>query len=253
MGRPKKIIIGTEGIEKKKESQPVFTKEKIKAMPEAEIYRRISIIMDEEADKKDINKATMELIDQFAPLMAKQINKYKNSRKDLRDYDDLDHAATLALIKAIQQFDTTAGTKFITYLYNGLHNELITTFRKMVKQSNIEAVNASSYFYKNESSIDTPAEYCSNKEEIDMENSDATLLFINDIINNVDLTVAESLYFFMFHGLCCNKYSHKDIRQYFGLNKIHLYNAQLKVFSYLFDDCSEESEKSYRKLFTAPE
>jgi hypothetical protein len=123
----------------------------------------------------------------------------------------------------------------------------------MVKQSNVEAVNETSYFYKNESSIDTPSEYSSNKEEIEMENSDATLMFVTEIINNVDLTVHESLYFFMFYGLYCNKYSHKDIRQYFGLNKIHLYNAQLKVFSYLYDDCSKLSEKKYRQLFTAPE
>lgn len=208
-------------------------------MPEDIVWDHLRIILDPESPVNKINKSTEILLKQYTPIMYQQINYYKNIRKDLRDYEDLESAARMALVKAIQKFKQGKGAKFMTFLRNGLHHELIGSFRKLVKQSLVEAVNNTTYFHKNEDSLEVADEIMNYEDPESLERMEATVEFIEDISNNADLTIGESLAFFMNYGIFCDKYNSKDTKKMFGLNKIHLSNAKLKVFYYLHSKGSD--------------
>lgn len=222
--------------------QKITQKFSLTELPEDVIWKSITIINDEEASPSLQNMSTQMLLQQFTPLIFQRINHYKSTRRDLRDTGDLESAARIALTKAIQKFSNTGGSKFMTFLRNGLHHELIGAYRKMVKQSTVEAVNATDYFHKNDGDVEIEdSDYY--EEPNDIESRERAIQFMDYIVDNVELTIGETLYFFMSKGIYSDRYSHKDIKRMFGLNRSQLHSAQLKVYSFLF-----EKEFSLRDL-----
>lgn len=207
----------------------------IKELPEDVIWKSICIINDENSSKYLKNISTQMLIKQFTPLIFQRINHYKSTRKDLRDIGDLESSSRIALTKAIQKFSPTGGSKFMTFLMNGLHHELIGSYRKMVKQSTVEAVNTTEYFHKNDGDIDVEDEDHYTESE-DIENRERTIQFMDYLVDNIELTLGETLYFFMNKGIFSDKYSHKDIKKLLGLHKSQLHSATLKIYAFLFEN-----------------
>ncbi len=204
-------------------------------IPEDVLWHGLSMINDEDASFREKNINATMVLKQFTPQIHKRINYYKKTRKDLRDLGDLESVAMIALTKSIQKFDPDQGTKFRTYLVNGLHHELIGAYRKMVKQGMVEAVNATEYFYKNEGAVEIEDEEVYDDPE-DIEKRERSIRFMEYITDNVELTIGESLYFFMYRGIFNDKYSHKDIKKILGLNKSQLQSATQKVYAFLFEE-----------------
>ena len=213
-------------------------RKKIRELPEHVVVGFVESVKDEKATDEDIDKSVKILLRQFTPLIFQSINRYKRSRKDLRDPDDLESAARIALVKAIQKFDPKMGVKFITFLQNGLHNELIGAYRKLVKQSSVEAVNETSYYYKNDDN-ENPIENEENLKDVAVEETlehtfEERYPFAEELLTNARLTIDEQLVFFMSNGICCDKYPLKEIKRIFPNYRTHLKNAEMKVYYYLF-------------------
>ena len=214
-------------------------RKKIRELPEHVVLGFVETVKDPRATPVDVSRAVGVLIHQFTPLIFQSINRYKRSRRDLRDPEDLESAARIALVKAIQKFDPKMGVKFITFLQNGLHNELIGAYRKLVKQSSVEAINESGYFYKNDASENPIENEECERETITTEDSIENSFverypFAEDLVLNARLTIDEQLVFFMLNGISCDKYPLKEIKRIFPNYKIHLRNAEMKVYYYMF-------------------
>lgn len=202
------------------------------------IYPTISVVADQSVQK---------LYKGYELLIYKRINYYKKTRRDLRDTDDLYSSALIAFTKALDGFDLSKNIKFSTYLTNGLRNELIGSYRKLVRQSEIEACNFASYFHKNNNEIDiAPVDDSNDNATVDnsiqcddLMNGDSYNDIVNldesfrisEFIRNIsDLTLEESLYFLMTAGIDTNSYTKKEIKKMFNLNESYLDGSRLKVF-----------------------
>ena len=227
-------------------TRPPKSKIKKAKMSEETIYEHVGNILDPDMSAKKKHISTEALIKQFAPLFHKSAAYYIKKRNDLRDHDDFLGAAQVALVKCIHRFQPNMEAKFITFLTNGIRNELIGIFRKQAKQGTVEAINTTSYFhYQSDVNLAFPpieqdfSREASKKDDShvvwDFLEKEEAMSLTEEIITEVELTVPESLYFFMLHGLTCRAYSHKEIRKHFKLNKLHLESASLKVYSYFFN------------------
>lgn len=77
-------------------------------------------------------KAKERLISHNLRLVAHIIKKYYSSSTDA---DDLISIGTIGLIKAVQTFDYTKGTRFATYASRCVENEILMHFRSLKKSS----------------------------------------------------------------------------------------------------------------------
>jgi len=227
-------------------AQPPKSKTKRTKMTEETIYEHVGNILDPDTSAKKKHSSTEALLKQFAPLFHKSAAYYIKKRNDLRDHDDFLGAAQVALVKCIHRFQPNREAKFITFLTNGIRNELIGIFRKQAKQGAVEATNTTSYFhYQSDVNLAfPPVEQDFSRASPKKDDSPVSWDFLEreeamnlteEIITEVELTLPESLYFFMLHGLTCRAYSHKEIRKHFKLNRLHLESANLKIYSYFFN------------------
>ncbi len=232
-----------------------------KAMDENLIHEHIGTILNPDSSTREKDESTLVILAQFRPLMNKWASYYTGCRNDIRDTADFEGAAKVALVKSIYRFQPTAKVKFITFLTNGLRNELIVIFRRYAKLGSIEPVNLSSYFHYQDTSgsatfpfMDTMSAPAGSGEEgsaegrVDCEVTDFftdqedNLDLTHEILEELDLTLNESLYLLMTRGWHCKAYSQKDIRKYFKLNRIHLENAERKVTKYLTNKWLNQKE-----------
>ncbi|MBP1572288.1 MAG: RNA polymerase sporulation sigma factor SigK [Oscillospiraceae bacterium] len=78
------------------------------------------------------SKAKEKLISHNLRLVAHIIKKYYATSADI---DDLISIGTIGLIKAVQTFDYTKGTRFATYASRCVENEILMHFRSIRKSS----------------------------------------------------------------------------------------------------------------------
>ncbi len=119
----------------------------------------------ENAKKGDMKSREL-LIEHNLRLVAHIVKKYYSSYKN---QDDLVSIGTVGLIKAIDSFDISNGTKFATYASKCLQNEILMYFRSQKKASCEVSIN----------------------ETIDMDKDGNPLTYI-DVISCED-TIAEDL------------------------------------------------------------
>lgn len=120
---------------------------------------------------KGDEKAKKILIERNLRLVAHIVKKYNNTGKDL---DDLISIGTIGLIKGINTYDPSKGTRLATYAARCIENEILMTIRSSKKQ-------------KMEVSLSDPI-------GIDKEGNEINLLDIlgtdiDLIINEVDLNI----------------------------------------------------------------
>ena len=82
--------------------------------------------------KKGDEKAREKLIEHNLRLVAHIVRKYYVTNKNT---EDLISVGTIGLIKAIDSFDNTNGTKFATYAAKCIQNEILMMFRSQKKLS----------------------------------------------------------------------------------------------------------------------
>ena len=78
------------------------------------------------------------LIEHNLRLVAHIVKKYYTAA---RDQDDLVSVGTVGLIKAIDSFDISNGTRFATYAGKCLQNEILMYFRSQKKHANVTSIN----------------------------------------------------------------------------------------------------------------
>lgn len=78
------------------------------------------------------------LIEHNLRLVAHIVKKYYTAS---RNQEDLISVGTIGLIKAIDSFDITNGTKFATYAGKCLQNEILMYFRSQKKSANEVSIN----------------------------------------------------------------------------------------------------------------
>ena len=84
------------------------------------------------------SRARQELIEHNLRLVSHIIKKYWSSYDE---QEDLISIGTIGLIKAVDSFDSTKGTRFATYGARCIENEILMFFRSKKKDSNVISVN----------------------------------------------------------------------------------------------------------------
>jgi RNA polymerase sporulation-specific sigma factor len=85
-----------------------------------------------ELAKKGDKKAREKLIEHNLRLVAHIVRKYYVANKNT---EDLISVGTIGLVKAVDSFDNTNGTKFATYAAKCIQNEILMMFRSQKKLS----------------------------------------------------------------------------------------------------------------------
>ena len=85
-------------------------------------------------------KARNKLIEHNLRLVAHIVKKYYTTYPD---QDDLISVGTIGLIKAIDSFDVSKGSRFATYAGKCLQNEILMYFRAQKKHSSVTSINES--------------------------------------------------------------------------------------------------------------
>ncbi len=88
--------------------------------------------------EKNDDKARQQLIEHNLRLVSHIIKKYWSSYDE---QDDLISIGTIGLIKAVDSFDSSKGTRFATYGARCIENEILMFFRSKKKDSNVVSVN----------------------------------------------------------------------------------------------------------------
>ena len=101
----------------------------LSAAEEAELFAR---------SKKGDAEARGKLIEHNLRLVAHIIKKYYG---DARNQEDLMSIGTIGMIKAIDSFNPSAGTRFATYASKCLQNEILMYFRSQKKLSQEVSIN----------------------------------------------------------------------------------------------------------------
>lgn len=129
------------------------------------------------------SKARSELIEHNLRLVSHIIKKYWSSYDE---QDDLISIGTIGLIKAVDSFDSSKGTRFATYGARCIENEILMFFRSKKKDSNVISVNEP---------IDTDSEgnpltlidiiYCDDtiSDDIDLKRKSARLYELIDAMD----------------------------------------------------------------------
>ncbi len=86
----------------------------------------LSVLGDSSADEEERRAARDELISHNLRLVAHVIKKYYSSYSD---QDDLISIGTIGLIKGINSYDQSKGTKLATYAARCIENEILMYFR----------------------------------------------------------------------------------------------------------------------------
>lgn len=124
--------------------------------------------------KKGDSKARATLIEHNLRLVAHIVKKYYTGCKD---QEDLISVGTIGLIKAIDSFNLSNGSRFATYAGKCLQNEILMYFRQQKKQSM-------------ENSINDPV-------DIDKDGNPLTYMDIlykdDDIVEEIDIRIKSSL------------------------------------------------------------
>lgn len=85
-----------------------------------------------EGDKEESEKAKQILIERNLRLVAHVVKKYQNVEEN---QEDLISVGTIGLIKAIQTFDGTKGSRLATYAARCIDNELLMMLRSRKKSA----------------------------------------------------------------------------------------------------------------------
>ena len=88
--------------------------------------------------EKSDAKARQELIEHNLRLVSHIIKKYWSNYDE---QEDLISVGTIGLIKAVDSFDSSKGTRFATYAARCIENEILMFFRSKKKDSNVISVN----------------------------------------------------------------------------------------------------------------
>lgn len=133
--------------------------------------------------EKSDAKARQELIEHNLRLVSHIIKKYWSSYDE---QEDLISVGTIGLIKAVDSFDSSKGTRFATYAARCIENEILMFFRSKKKDSNVISVNEP---------IDTDSEgnpltlidiiYCDDtiSDDIDLKKKSARLYELIDAMD----------------------------------------------------------------------
>ncbi|MGG7057491.1 RNA polymerase sporulation sigma factor SigK [Clostridium tertium] len=98
-----------------------------KPLDEEEEERYLRLLKDGDKEAKSI------LIERNLRLVAHIVKKYNFPNKDI---DELISIGTVGLIKAIDSFDSSKGTRLATYASRCIENEILMLFRNNKKQKN---------------------------------------------------------------------------------------------------------------------
>ena len=197
--------------------------------------------------KNGDSEARAKLIEHNLRLVAHIVKKYYTTNKD---QDDLISIGTIGLIKAIDSFDPTNGTRFATYAGKCLQNEILMHFRTQKRQSC-------------ETSIDEAV-------DIDKDGNPLTYMDVicidDDIVEKLDLkfkseqvikaikeklTDRERKIIIMRNGLCPNgrTYTQREVAKIMNISRSYVSRlekgALTKMYRYM--SCCESGKQASKK------
>lgn len=132
------------------------------------------------------------ILKRMKPVMASCINK--SFKTTVSDYDDLKQIASLAVFKAVQQFDSKKNASFVSYAYTKIKYDLFNEFKKETKYLNglsDKDIDDIIEFMEMDDSTDISLEY----ERIYNKFTDERLAMAYAKLTDIEKKVIDKVYF----------------------------------------------------------
>lgn len=165
-------------------------------------------------------KARAKLIEHNLRLVAHIVKKYYTTT---RDQDDLISIGTIGLIKAIDSFDPTNGTRFATYAGKCLQNEILMHFRSQKRQNCETSIDEAVDVDKDGNPLTYMDVICIDDdivEKLDLKfKSEQVIKAIREKLNDRERTII-----IMRHGLCSNgrTYTQREVAKIMNISRSYV-------------------------------
>ena len=178
--------------------------------------------------KGDMN-ARNQLIEHNLRLVAHIIKKYYSSG---RDQDDLISIGTIGLIKAVNTFDYTKGTRLATYASRCIENEILMHFRSGKKSSQEVSFSEPIDTDKDGHPLtlsDVIAEDDTIIEDLDLKiNAEKLYRYIREILNDREQLIIELRY-----GLVGDALTQREVADRLGISRSYVSRIEKKALEKL--------------------
>ena len=173
--------------------------------------------------------ARNQLIEHNLRLVAHIIKKYYSS---VRDQDDLISIGTIGLIKAVNTFDYTKGTRLATYASRCIENEILMHFRSGKKTAQDVSFSEPIDTDKDGHPLtlsDVIAEDDTIVDDIDLKiNSEKLYRYIGEILGDREKKIIELRY-----GLFCDALTQREVASRLNISRSYVSRIEKKALQKL--------------------